>query len=218
MSYNQKQHLTDNIEAIRLAFELEKSRKKATPEQQTIFRKYCGFGGLKCILNPCSSPNDLQKRTKSDAPLFPPVQRLYQVVRDCSENEQLNKQYVDCLQSSILTAYYTPPEIVSVIACQLAKHGAVAERFLDPSAGTGVFISAFKETGTKENVCFENDMITGKILKALHPNDNVHIAGFETMNSRYTGYFDVISSNIPFGSFRVFDTTVMSTLICRKKF
>jgi hypothetical protein len=71
MSFKKKEHLTNNIEAIRVAFELEKSQSQPTPEQQAILRKYCGFGGLKCILLPCKYLDDLPKWNKTDAPLFP---------------------------------------------------------------------------------------------------------------------------------------------------
>ena len=169
MSFNQKQHLADNIEAIRLSFELEISGTHPTPEQQDVLRKYCGFGGLKCILLPCKQPEDVQKWTKTDAPLFPLVVQLHEVLRNSTGNDYLYKQYLDSLKSSILTAFYTPPEIVRAIAGQLSNHGVVPQHFLDPSAGTGVFLSSFKEVGAKENVCFEIDLMTGKILKTLYP-------------------------------------------------
>ena len=205
MSFNQKQHLADNIEAIRLSFELEKSGTQPTLEQQNVLRKYCGFGGLKCILLPCKQPEDVQQWTKTDAPLFPLVTRLHEVLKENTKTDNQYFQYLESLKSSILTAFYTLPEIVRAIAGQFAKHGIIPKRFLDPSAGNGVFLSAFKDIGAKEKVCFEIDLMTGKILKTLYPQDTVYIAGFETMDSRYEGYFDVVSSNIPFGSFRVFD-------------
>ena len=207
MSFNQKQHLENNIEAIRLAFELEKSGTRPTPEQQFKLRKYCGFGGLKCILLPCNTPEDIAQWNKTDAPLFPLVMQLHQVLKDAADSELQYKMYMDSLQSSILTAFYTPPEIASVIAYQFAKTGIQFKRFLDPSAGTGVFLSVSKLFDAQEKVCFEKDLMTGKILSLLFPDDTVYVDGFETMNSRYNGYFDVVSSNIPFGDFRVFDSS-----------
>ena len=205
MSFNKRKHLETNIEAIKIAFELENSQLQATTEQHEILRKYCGFGGLKCILLPCEKSKDVHKWNKTDAPLFPLVRQLHQVLRDYTNDELWYNQYVDSLKKSILTAFYTPPEIAQAIAEHLENSNIIAERFLDPSAGNGVFIDAFKDTGTKENVCFENDLITGKILSALYPDDTLHIAGFETMQKSYNGYFDVVSSNIPFGNFSVFD-------------
>ena len=79
----------------------------------------------------------------------------------------------------------------------------VPQRFLEPSAGTGIFISRLKDV--PEIHCFEKDKITGKILSFLYPDSKVNIGGFQTIPSHYNNYFDVVSSNIPFGDTRVYD-------------
>ena len=71
MAYNKKAHLKDNIEAIKLAFTLERERRMATPEEQAVLRAYSGFGGIKAVLNPASGLADLARWTKSDRELFP---------------------------------------------------------------------------------------------------------------------------------------------------
>ena len=48
-------------------------------------------------------------------------------------------------------------------------------------------------------------MLTGRILARLHPEAQVNIKGFEELPPHRNGYFDVVSSNIPFGDIRVFD-------------
>jgi N12 class adenine-specific DNA methylase len=77
------------------------------------------------------------------------------------------------------------------------------ERFLDPSAGTGMFISTLKEV--PEIHCFEKDRLTGRILSSLYPESKVNIEGFQSIQPYYNGYFDVVSSNIPFGNIRIYD-------------
>ena len=77
------------------------------------------------------------------------------------------------------------------------------ERFLDPSAGTGMFISTLKDV--PEIHCFEKDWLTGKILSSLYPKSKVNIDGFQSIQPYYNNYFDVVSSNIPFGNTRVYD-------------
>ena len=76
-------------------------------------------------------------------------------------------------------------------------------RFLDPSAGTGMFISRLKDV--PEIHCFEKDMLTGKILSSLYPESRVTIDGFQSIQPYYNNYFDMVSSNIPFGNTRVYD-------------
>ena len=77
------------------------------------------------------------------------------------------------------------------------------ERFLDPSAGTGMFISTLKDV--PEIHCFEKDKLTGRILSSLYPESKVNIEGFQSIQPYYNGYFDMVSSNIPFGNTRIYD-------------
>lgn len=77
------------------------------------------------------------------------------------------------------------------------------ERFLDPSAGTGMFISTLKDV--PEIHCFEKDRLTGRILSSLYPKSRVTIDGFQSIQPYYNGYFDMVSSNIPFGNIRIYD-------------
>lgn len=51
MAFNRKTKLRDNIEAIRTAFELDKAQRAATPDERERLARFCGFGGLKCMLN-----------------------------------------------------------------------------------------------------------------------------------------------------------------------
>ena len=211
MAYNKKAHLKDNIEAIKLAFTLEREGRMATPEEQAVLRAYSGFGGIKAVLNPASGLADLARWTKSDRELFPLVSQLHSVIRNHSKDEAEYKRYFSSLKNSVLTAFYTPQDIVSVLASELGNHGIVPSRFLDPSSGTGVFVDAFQQqlSGQKlphpDVVCYEKDLLTGKILSHLHPEAKVEITGYENSGLHYLNHFDLATSNIPFGDMAVFD-------------
>lgn len=213
MAYNKKAHLKDNIEAIKLAFTLEREGRAATAEEQAVLQLYSGFGGIKAILNPASSLMDAARWTKSDLELFPLVSQLHSAIRGHATDEAEYKRYFSSLKNSILTAFYTPQDIVSVLASELGNHGVAPSRFLDPSGGTGVFVDAFQQPSAgglsqsplQKTVCFEKDLLTGKILSHLHPESKVEIQGFEESGLRYANYFDVTASNIPFGDVAVFD-------------
>lgn len=210
MSYNKKAHLRANIDAIKIAFTLDKEKRPITESEQDILMQYSGFGGLKCILNPANSLTDISQWAKSELELFPMVSELHRVIRDNTNNEQEYKQYFNSLKNSVLTAFYTPPEVVQTIANAMKDSGIVINRFLDPSAGMGEFASAFSFTNLQsENSCFEKDLLTGKMLSYINPDDKIKIEGFETIESRYNNYFDVVSSNIPFGEMSVFDAAFM---------
>ena len=206
MAFNRKQRLRDNIEAIRTAFILERERRTATAEEQAILRKYCGFGGLKCILNPAKELTDAVHWAKSDLELFAPTVELHRLVRENSKDDTEYKRYVDAMKQSVLTAFYTPQEITGTIADVLHEHGIRPDRVLEPSAGVGAFVDAVLENKPDADImAFEKDLMTGKILGHLHPDQKVRVQGFEKIEKPFTDYFDLAISNIPFGDVAVFD-------------
>lgn len=206
MAYGKKAHLNDNIQAILTAFLLEKENRRATDAEREILQRYSGFGGLKCILNPARTPEDVSRWKKSELDLFPLVSELHRTIREYAESEKMYNRYVDSLKNSILTAFYTPPVIVESIAEVLRNSGVTPTRLLDPSAGTGAFVAAFTSgNSATETVAFEKDLLTGKILAALHHDTNVRIEGFENIEQKQLNRFDLVTSNIPFGDVSVFD-------------
>lgn len=206
MSYNKKTHLRDNIDAIKLALRLDKDKTKATPEEREILARYSGFGGIKAILSPADKPEDINRWSKSEVELFPLVSELHEVLREASATPEEYKRYISSLKSSILTAFYTPTPVIDAISESLRDSGITPARFLDPSAGVGAFVSSFKETAPQSEIyCFEKDLITGKILSQLYPEDKIRIEGYEKMEGRYSQFYDLIASNIPFGDTSVFD-------------
>ena len=66
MSYNRLNTMRDNTEAIRLAFRLGVEHRGPDIQECGILRKYAGYGGLKCILNPADSIADAAQWSKSD--------------------------------------------------------------------------------------------------------------------------------------------------------
>ena len=170
MAFNRKQRLRDNIEAIRTAFILDRERRTATPEERAVLQKYCGFGGLKCILNPARELTDAVHWAKSDLELFAPTAELHRLVRGNSKDDTQYKRYVDSLKASVLTAFYTPKEITDTIADVLADYGVRPARVLEPSAGVGVFVDAvLRHSPDADVMAFEKDLLTGTILRQLHP-------------------------------------------------
>lgn len=128
---------------------------------------------------------------------------LHELLREYSKDEKEYKAYIQSLKNSVLTAFYTPQAVAAAIQEPLRSAGILPERFLDPSAGTGVFINGLKDI--PEVHCFEKDRLTGKILSSLYPESRVTIDGFQSIQPFYNNYFDVVSSNIPFGNTRVYD-------------
>ena len=206
MAFNRKAKLRDNIEAIRTAFELDKAQRAATPDERERLARFCGFGGLKCILNPASDLTDAVQWAKSDLELFPMTAELHRLIRENSANDGEYKRYIDSLKSSVLTAFYTPAAVTEALADVLHDYHVRPRRLLEPSAGHGAFVDAFARRNADADVmAFEKDLLTGKILSHLYPDKKVRVEGFERIEKPFEGYFDVAASNIPFGDVAVFD-------------
>ena len=209
MSYNRLQTMRDNIEAIRMAFSLGvKGRGAQTAEEIAVLRKYAGFGGLKCILNDANELADAAKWSKSDIELFAPTVELRRLIHDYSRDDKEFNRYMESLKASTLTAFYTDNRIVDAISDALKYQGVEIKSFLEPSAGQGAFIDSFLRNDRypgAEVLAYEKDLLTGKILSALHPSMLTRIERFEKIESDFNGYFDVAASNVPFGDFAVAD-------------
>ena len=206
MAYNRKQRLNDNIKAVETAFVLDREQRPPTARERLLLERYCGFGGLKCILNPAKELADAVHWAKSDLELFAPTVELHRLIRENSGNESEYKQLTDSLKQSVLTAFYTPPSVTEALADALKEHKVIPERVLEPSAGIGAFVDVVLENNPKADVmAFEKDLLTGKILHHLHPEQKVRIEGFEKIEKPFNDYFDLAISNIPFGDVAVFD-------------
>ena len=206
MAYNRKQRLNDNIKAIETAFILDREQRTPTARERLLLERYCGFGGLKCILNPARELADAVHWAKSDLELFAPTVELHRLIRENSKNESEYKQLMDSLKQSVLTAFYTPSAVTEALTDVLKEHQVIPEKVLEPSAGIGVFVDSVLDNNPKADImAFEKDLLTGKILHHLHPEQKVRIEGFEKIEKPFNDYFDLAISNIPFGDVAVFD-------------
>lgn len=205
MAFNKREHLKQNIEAIRIVFQLEKERRHATAAERELLIQYSGFGGLKFVLNPADKASDISRWVKSEQDLFPLTQELHQLLRENALDEKQYYRYVDSIRASVLTAFYTPPSVIEAIADSFGENQINIKRFLEPSAGTGSFIEAFSNESISHTTAYEKELLTGKITKQLYPDNNIRTAGFEEIPDSEKENYDVIASNIPFGDVSVFD-------------
>ena len=198
--FNKSAHLRQNIDAIKAAFTLDREKREATPEEKEVLQAYSGFGAIKEVIDPL--PKDGGKTT----PLTPFIEELHTVLKENTANEKEYKQYLNGIKDSILSAFYTPPVIADTLIASLTQSGVTPLRVIDPSAGAGVFADSLRKSAPDAEItCFEKDPMTGMILKHLRPEDNIRVQGYETIEPKYSGYYDVAASNIPFGDVALFD-------------
>lgn len=202
MAYNKKEKLQGNIEAIKTAFRVSGTGSLSVEDREKLLR-YSGFGAMKFILNPVTLSKE--DWSKSDRPYYDLTQELYDIIKSNAYNPA---GYLSSVRNSVLTSFYTPEPIVQSIVNVITSNVGNGINFLEPSAGRGVFIDKFKESGRDVNVtAFEKDLLTGKVLSALNPDSDIHVEGFEKIGTHLNGTFDVVSSNIPFGNFKIFDAS-----------
>lgn len=207
MGFNKRKHLQTNIDALRVAFKLEKENRQATQEEKLLMMQYSGFGGLKFVLNPVENAIDIHHWRKTEQYLFPLTQELHKLLKENAVDYKQYRLYVDSMRNSVLTAFYTPPAIISVLADTLKENGLKVNRMLEPSAGSGSFIEAFNTSfgSISETTAYEKELLTGKILKHIYPDVNIHIRGFEAIPEKEQKSYDLVTSNIPFGDISIFD-------------
>ena len=206
MTYHKKEALQANLDAVRTLLALENTRRAPSESDRATLRRYNGFGGLKCVLLPSENPADIDRWPRDERNLFPLVRELREII-DQGTSESDATRLWNSIKSSVLTSFYTDERIVRAIAAGLGMNGLPLRRILDPSAGMGVFSQVLAGEQT-EVVSFEKDLVTGRIMRLLtadNPRQTVRIEGFEEIEAREAGRFDLVASNIPFGNFAIYD-------------
>ncbi len=210
MGYNSKQVLKQNIEALRIALNWD-GRSPLLESEIEALKSYKGFGGIKAILYNPLNDADWHDASKVDKALRADVQELYELVAD--SYPEVWEKIIGSLKASILTAYYTPA-IVPATFYQVLKEYTTIKSLYEPSAGAGIFITAAKDILDLEYiVAYEKDTLTAKVLQHVVPytwNDGISSPSmvtnraFEDNDPGEEG-FDIITSNIPFGAFPIYD-------------
>ena len=192
--------LRDNVAAIKAAFELQNGSKDWS--NLDIISKYTGFGGMNFILN-----DPMKPWNKSDQMYVDDTIELHTLLRGCSKDEREYNAWMQSLKNSVLTAFYTPKEIVKALSMALAHTDIMFDYCLDPASGNGIFLQI--GSLTKKKVAYEKDLLTGLILKngmyGHWENVDVRVDGFEKFPKDELGMYDLVATNVPFGDINVFD-------------
>ena len=179
--------LSANLDAVKTLKDIMAGDRIATAEEQTILAKYTGWGGI---------GEDMWKRAETE---------LSGILTD----EELKTA-----RSSITDAYYTDPAIINGMYKGLQSIGFNGGKLLEPSAGVGRFIGAMPSDlipSVRSWTAVELDTVTGNIAKALYPNADVRVQGFEKAILA-NGYMDAVVGNVPFGEYGVTDKRYPSAI------
>lgn len=170
----------NNINAIRLLKKLNSEHRLATPTEQVILSQYVGWGGLPQFFEQSNSHYNELKDLLSDS------------------------EYTSAREST-LTAFYTPPTVISAVYKVLENMNFKNGNLLEPSCGIGNFIGMLPKTMQDSKIYgVELDTISAGIAQQLYQKSSIAAQGFENVNIP-DSFFDGVVGNVPFGDFKVVD-------------
>jgi len=179
-----KERFRRNIMAIQLLKKCQEENRFATPEEQIILSKYVGWGGL----SEAFDENNSAWATE--------YLELFSVLTP--------EEYASAREST-LTAFYTPPEVITAIYKAMEQMGFKEGNLLEPSCGIGNFIGMLPDTMQDSKIYgVELDTISAGIAQQLYQKTTIAAQGFEETNLP-DSFFDGVVGNVPFGDFKVSD-------------
>ena len=108
-------------------------------------------------------------------------------------------------RESTLTAFYTPPEVITAIYKAMEQMGFKEGNLLEPSCGIGNFIGMLPDAMQDSKIYgVELDTISAGIAQQLYQKTTIAAQGFEETNLP-DSFFDGVVGNVPFGDFKVLD-------------
>lgn len=191
--------LKANIEAIETLKDVEDGQGKPTPEQQAKMSRYVGWGGLAEALNEgkynARDNNWTKDRNWNDKYL-----RYYEKLKSL-----LSKEEFDSAVRSTTTSHYTPSEVVESLWGITEKLGFKGGNISEPAMGIGNIIGMMpRSISEKSSISgFEIDSLSGRMAKALYPDANIKVQGYEKAFSPNSK--DLVITNVPFGKNAPYD-------------
>ena len=179
-----KERFRRNIMAIQLLKKCQEENRFATPEEQIVLSKYVGWGGLSEAFDENNSVWATEYLELSSV-LTP-------------------EEYASAREST-LTAFYTPPEVITAIYKAMEQMGFKEGNLLEPSCGIGNFIGMLPDAMQDSKIYgVELDTISAGIAQQLYQKTTIAAQGFEETNLP-DSFFDGVVGNVPFGDFKVSD-------------
>ena len=173
-----------NTEAIRVLKQCEEGNRFATPEEQQLLAQYVGWGGIPEAFD------------ENNAAWQSEYNELSQLLSD--------EEYQSAREST-LTAFYTPPVVISVIYKVMEQMKFKEGNILEPSCGIGNFIGMLPQSMQNSRVYgVEIDKISAGIAQQLYQRSSIAGQPFEQAEIP-DSFFDAVVGNVPFGDFSVAD-------------
>ena len=181
---NKKERFHRNYAAIITLKKCQEEHRFATPEEQIILSKYVGWGGI---------PEAFDERADS-------WRNEYTMLKAA-----LTPEEYDSARESTLTAFYTPPTVITAIYKAMEQMGFKEGNILEPSCGIGNFIGMLPQSMQDAKMYgVELDTISARIAQQLYQKSSIAAQPYEKADIP-DSFFDAVVGNVPFGNFSVAD-------------
>ncbi len=179
-----KERFRRNLMAIQLLKKCQEENRFATPDEQEILSKYVGWGGI---------PEAFDENNSSWGTEYLELSAV------------LTPDEYESAKASVLTAFYTPPAVISAIYEAMEQMGFREGNILEPSCGIGNFIGMLPQSMQEAKMYgVEIDKVSAGIAQQLYQKTSIAAQPFEEANVP-DSFFDAVVGNVPFGDIRLTD-------------
>ncbi len=183
----EKAKARDILAAIRTVKNIEHEQRRATPEEKQVLARFAGFGPVALSI----FPDPVTGRYK-DA--------TWQSLGDELKSLLTPEEY-DSAKRTTFNAFYTSPTVISSIHEAIAQLGVPSNAtILEPGCGTGNFMS--QGSDRHRFIGIELDSISGRIARALHPDQDIRIESFRDTKLPQDR-IDGVIGNVPFADLKL---------------
>jgi N12 class adenine-specific DNA methylase len=166
---------------------IEKEQRPATSQEKDTLARFCGFGPVALSIFP------------------DPVTGKYKNAGWRGLGEELiallTPAEYDSAKGTTFNAFYTSPTVITAIHEGIARLGLPNDAtILEPGCGTGNFMS-YGRPGS-HFIGIEMDSISGRIAKAIHPDQEIRIENFRDTRLP-EDRIDAVVGNVPFADVKL---------------
>jgi len=183
----EKEKARDIIAAIRTLQRVESEERAATPQERQALARFAGFGPVALSIFP-----DPVTREFKDAGW----ERLGEELKSLLTPAEYNSA-----KRTTFNAFYTSPHVIAAIHEAISRLGVPDDAtLLEPGCGIGNFMS--RGSGRYRFIGVELDSISGRIARALHPDQDIRIESFRDTKLPEDRIGAVVG-NVPFADIRL---------------
>ena len=177
----------DIIAAIRTVQKIEREQRLATPDEKRVLARFAGFGPVALSLFP------------------DPVTGNYKDAAWQGLGEELkallSPAEYDSAKRTTFNAFYTSPTVIAGIHEAISRLGVPGNAvILEPGCGTGNFMS--QGSDRYRFIGVELDSVSGRIARALHPDQDIRIESFRDTRLPEER-IDAVIGNVPFADIKL---------------